>query len=287
MSNAARSAKPHMPPLAAPPGRSTLRRRLYEQLDPRARLAKGLSLINRVIVVLILIATTLAILETEPAFSRFEPEFAATEVGLGLAFALEFILRIWVTAEHGEAEHPWRERMRFLATPSAVADIIAIVSSLALVGGSSAVLLRLVRMGRILRLAKLGRMSRAFDHMVEAVSSRRDELTLSLAAGMFLMITAATALHLAEGSIQPDKFGSIPRALWWSVATMTTIGYGDVYPVTILGKVLAAVTAIFSIGFIAMPTGILAASFSDAMHRHRQALEEAAKAQEAESSEPP
>jgi voltage-gated potassium channel len=85
------------------------------------------------------------------------------------------------------------------------------------------------------------------------------------------MLFGATALYWAEGDIQPDRFGSIPRALWWAVATMTTIGYGDVYPITPLGKVLASVTAILSIGLIAMPTGILAAAFSDGMDRHRRA----------------
>ena len=135
-------------------------------------------------------------------------------------------------------------------------------------------LLRMARLGRILRLAKLGRMSRALEHLSEAVSSRREELLLSLMAGFFLMVVAATALYLAEGAIQPDKFGSILRALWWSVATMTTIGYGDVYPVTPLGKVLAAITAIFSIGFIALPTGILASAFSDAVQRHKSRTDE-------------
>jgi len=252
----------------------SLRARIYRQLDPRARRARGLSVANWILVILILVATALAIIETEQTIADvYGHLFLAAELALGLMFSLEYGLRLWTAPERDPAASPWRERLRFILSPAAITDLIAIVASLAVVGGASALLLRLVRVGRILRLAKLGRMSRAFDHMVEAITLRRDELLLSLAAGFFLMIAAATALYLAEGAIQPDKFGSIPRALWWSVATMTTIGYGDVYPVTVLGKVLAAVTAIFSIGFIAMPTGILAASFSDAMQRHRQTLE--------------
>jgi voltage-gated potassium channel len=115
-------------------------------------------------------------------------------------------------------------------------------------------------------------MSSAWRHIGEAISSRRSELFLSLFAGIGLMVFSATLLYLAEGDAQPDKFGSIPRALWWAVATLTTIGYGDIYPVTPIGKLLASVTAVTSIGLIALPTGILAAAFSDAMARHRDRL---------------
>lgn len=84
------------------------------------------------------------------------------------------------------------------------------------------------------------------------------------------MIVSATLLYLVEGPGQPEKFGSIPRALWWSIVTLTTIGYGDVYPETALGRVLAGFTALLGIGLIAVPTGILAAAFSDALEQQRR-----------------
>lgn len=258
---------------AARPAQPDLRRRLHVALDPRARSAQGLSPLNAALAVLILFATGLAIAETEPSLTpAFGAAFGAAELSLGALFSLEYGLRLWAAPERDPAAAAWRERLRFVLSPAGVADLIAVLASISVVGGSSALVLRLVRLGRILRLSKLGRMSRAFDHLVEAVSSRRDELLLSLAAGLTLMLIAATALYLAEGTVQPEKFGSIPRALWWSMATMTTIGYGDVYPITPLGKLLASMTAIFSIGLIAMPTGILAAAFSDAVQRRRRAL---------------
>jgi voltage-gated potassium channel len=85
-------------------------------------------------------------------------------------------------------------------------------------------------------------------------------------AGM-LILTAATLLYFVEGGVQPQAFGSIPRAMWWSVVTLTTVGYGDTAPITPVGRVLAALTCVGGIGLIAMPTGILAAAFSDAMRR--------------------
>lgn len=113
-------------------------------------------------------------------------------------------------------------------------------------------------------------MSRAWRDIAAAIHSRRTELILTLGLALIAMLVASTFLYWAEGDVQPDKFGSIPRALWWSVVTLTTVGYGDVYPVTPLGKIFAAILAVGGIGLIALPTGILAAAFSDAMQRRRE-----------------
>jgi voltage-gated potassium channel len=83
-------------------------------------------------------------------------------------------------------------------------------------------------------------------------------------------VISSALLYLVEGGVQPDNFGSIPRAMWWSIVTLTTVGYGDVFPMTAVGRILAAITAVTGIGLIAMPAGILAASFSDAMKRQRE-----------------
>jgi voltage-gated potassium channel len=108
---------------------------------------------------------------------------------------------------------------------------------------------------------------------MDAVRSRKDELIVTAGLAVAVVLFGATALYWAEGVVQPDKFGSIPRSIWWAVVTLTTIGYGDAYPVTALGKVLAAMVAIAGIALIAMPTGILAASFSDALARDRAKAE--------------
>jgi voltage-gated potassium channel len=102
---------------------------------------------------------------------------------------------------------------------------------------------------------------------------------LSVCAAMFVLIVSSTLLYFVEGEAQPDNFGSIPRAMWWSTVTLTTVGYGDVFPVTPLGRVLAAITAVMGIGLIAMPAGILAAAFSDALQRRKQEAEKEADRQ--------
>lgn len=247
------------------------RRALYAQLDPPTWPTRGLSPLNLLVCIIILLGTAAAILETEPTVAAgHEHLFRWLEVVFGIAFAAEYLGRLWTIAEDDPA-HPWRRRLRFVVSPGAIIDLLVLAVTFAPMFVVNGQMLRLLRLFRIIRLAKLGRMSSAMQHLFDAVASRRLELGLTAAIAMFLLVAGATLLYWLEGEIQPDHFGSIPRALWWAVVTLTTIGYGDAVPVTVFGKLVAAAMAVCGIGLIAMPTGILAAAFSDAMERSRAA----------------
>lgn len=249
-----------------PQTRASLRAWLQAQLDPSSR-PRGLSPLNTFLAAIILISVTLALIETEATVTAGrEHLFRLAELTFAAVFSLEYAARFWTAAEKGG----WPARLRWVISPGALIDLLAIVPAVLTIGAGPTYLLRLARLLRILRLAKLGRFSSAWDLAREAVMSRRYELLLAFYAAVLVMIVSATLLYLVEGPTQPEKFGSIPRALWWSVVTLTTIGYGDVYPETGLGRVLAGLTAVLGIGLIAIPTGILAAAFSDALQRHRQ-----------------
>jgi voltage-gated potassium channel len=247
-----------------------LRRALHVQLDPRAWPVRGLSPLNAALVCAILVGTLAAIVETEPLVSdAYRNAFVALELGFGALFAAEYVARFWSVAEDLRAGEPaWRRRLRFALSPAALFDLFAIAVTFAPFLGINALAFRLVRLLRILRLAKLGRMSTALVLLLETVRSRRYELTVTLALALTMLVLGATALYWLEGDVQPEQFGSIPRALWWAVITLTTIGYGDAYPITAAGKVMAAIVAFAGIGLIAMPTGILASSFSEAVRKH-------------------
>jgi len=247
------------------------RARLHRALEPASR--QGLSVLNRVIVAAIVASVALAVLDTEPTLARrFAEPFWAADLALTILFVLEYAARLWTAPEAPRFSGAIAGRLRWALTPAALIDLLALIPALVFVGATPAYMFRLVRLLRVLRLARLGRFSRAYREIAEALASRRDELLLTLGAALAIMLLAATLMHLVEGEAQPEAFGSIPRAMWWSVVTLTTIGYGDVYPHTVIGKVLAGLTAIAGIGLIAAPTGILAAAFSDAAQRGRARL---------------
>lgn len=250
---------------AAERGEGSLRCRIYCQLNPEGHVSAA----ARVLIAAILAATLMAIVETEPEVSAGrERWFQLAELVFASFFSIEYALRLWTAPEGGQT------RLRWMRTPTAIIDLAAILASLLPFVGANAMLLRLLRVVRLLRLAKLGHFSPAFEILEKAVRSRASHLLVALILSIFFLIIGATLIYLAEADAQPDKFGSIPRAMWWTAVTMTTVGYGDVVPMTALGKTLAALVSLGGIALIAIPTGIMAAAFSDHMiaeERERQA----------------
>jgi voltage-gated potassium channel len=250
-------------------GFRSLRHALYLQLDPSARSGQGLSATNRFICVLIVASITFAILETESTLTdAYDDLFSTFERILTAAFLVEYVIRLWICVENPLYKERWG-RLRYAYSPIAIIDLIALTPALLSIAGSGTFVLRLFRLVRILRLARLGHFSLALKHIGAAVNSRRYELMLSGCMALLVFIISSVLLYLIEGNVQPKEFGSIPRSMWWAIATLTTVGYGDVFPITALGRVVAGITAVFGIGLIALPTGILASAFSDSMQKNK------------------
>jgi voltage-gated potassium channel len=186
------------------------------------------------------------------------------------AFAIEFALRFW-----SEGENPrhagWMGRLRFLAHIVTVADILAFLPELMVIvflphlhGGWLAALRAL----RLARLVKLTRYITAFRIVGKAVKRAWPPLFASLCIAAAQLYISAVLLYFIEGPTRPQAFGSITRSLWWAVVTLTTVGYGDVYPETTLGRFVAGIVALTGIGIVALPTGILASSFAEVFREH-------------------
>jgi voltage-gated potassium channel len=247
------------------------RRRLFHELEPSHRHV-GLSRLNLLIVVVIVASVLMAIVESEPALHAAHPYlFHGFELFFGIFFLIEYIARLWVAPEDPRYQGGIKGRLRYALTPAALLDLLAVLPLLLVFVGSEAYIARMLRLIRVLRLAKLGRFTIATRALSQAVHARRYELMISFGVAIFILILSSTLMYIVEGHVQPETFGSIPRSMWWAIATLTTVGYGDVVPITLPGRILGGITAVTGIGLIAMPTGILAAAMSDAIHARRHA----------------
>ena len=256
-------------------GLTEVRKQFYKQLEPTAWRRKGLSPVNQVLVYLIILAVMEAVIDTEPTISAGrEALLANIEFGLGLIFLAEYLARAWVAVDNPRFAKYRYPRLRYLVTPMAIIDLLAIIPALFAFGGASSLVLRFFRVLRMLRLAKLGRTSKAFKLLRKAFVQKSSEFALILGMLLVTILVAGSLLYWAEGGAQPDKFGSIPRAMWWAIVTLTTVGYGDSFPITPLGKFLAGAIAIMGVMLIALPTGLFAASFTEAMESEKDKAEE-------------
>ncbi len=247
---------------------ATMRHRVHEVLDKGlsgSALADG---VHATLIGLILLNVLAVILESVPWIAdRYGAVFTAIELVSTLIFTAEYAARLWTAPEHPllAGMTPLRARLRHAVSFALVIDLLAILPFyLNLILGID---LRFLLLLRLVRFFKLARYSPGFTSLVEALWSERRALGASLIIFLGALVIAAAAMRLAEQDAQPDKFATIPDALWWAVITLTTVGYGDVYPVTSAGKVIAGITAVTGIAMLALPVGIIATAFAREIQR--------------------
>jgi voltage-gated potassium channel len=238
-----------------------LKERLYlilEQPGSSDPLAKAW---NLAIVGAIVITTLAVVVETVETVDRqFQPILQTIEIAsLGL-FGAEYLLRLWVITCSPQYSHPLFGRLRFAITPLALIDLLAIAPALVATRFDLR-FLRIARLARVLRVLKLARYSQGIALIGRVVRRKREELLIALGFFLVVLVMASALMYFAEHDAQPKAFSSIPAAMWWAVVTMTTLGYGDVYPVTVAGRFLAGITALLGIAAFALPTSILGAGF--------------------------
>jgi voltage-gated potassium channel len=246
----------------------TMRRQVHLWLDQGAGDDLVAVLLHRSLVVLICANVLAIVLESVPSISaRFATAFQIFELVSLIIFALEYGVRLWMAPEHARyrALSPARARLTYAASLPAIIDLLATLPLFfGLFGfGELKVLLLL----RLLRFFKLGRYSPGMASLSAALINERKALFACFVILMGVMLMAASAMHLVEHDVQPDKFGTIPDAMWWAIITLTTVGYGDVFPISASGKAVAAVTAVLGLVMLALPVGIVATAFAQEIHR--------------------
>lgn len=269
-----------------------LRKRLYSQLEPDRRAGSGLSALNSFIVFLVLMSFLALALETEETIGPlWRVGIDYLNVAIVTIFAIEYVVRVWVAGEDPRYRG-LKGRLRYMVTGYAIADLVAFLPELlwilltpAGVGDDVLIVLRVLRLAR---LVKLARFVPAFDVLGATVERAGTQLLTTLAMALALVYVSAVVLYFVEGigGQQQESFASIPRALWWAIATLTTVGYGDVYPVTGLGRIFASVIALAGIGVVALPAGVFASAFSDELReREIKKLKERVEEVETENVE--
>lgn len=245
----------------------SLKSRTYELLEPGKRRDSASNLVDLLILVLIVVNVTALILETvESLNTQYDAWFDWIELITVAVFSVEYVLRVWSVTADKEFSNPLTGRLRYMMTPLAIFDLLAISSFYLFLLGVDASFLRVFR---VARLAKLWRYSRTLRTFGEVIKNKREELSITLLIMFLLLIIASTLLYYAERNAQPEAFSSIPAAMWWGVVTVTTVGYGDIYPVSGMGKFMGAIFAVIGIGMFALPTGILGSGFVEEFHRKR------------------
>jgi voltage-gated potassium channel len=192
----------------------------------------------------------------EQHFPRLFYQLEMISVGV---FTIEYLLRLWSCTVDGRYQRLLLGRLSFALSPMALVDLFSILPSYFQASGFIAA--RALRLVRIFRVFKLGRYSVAIRSLNRAIASKRAELAVTVFVIGIVLVLVSTLMYYVENDAQPDKFSSIPATMWWGIVTLTTVGYGDISPVTPLGKLLGGVVSIFGIGIVALPAGILGSAF--------------------------
>jgi voltage-gated potassium channel len=249
---------------------SRRQKRLYEILELSGHDRAG-RWVNTFLITLIVLNVTAVSLSTVSALSAtYAGFFHVFEEISVFIFTVEYLLRAWICVVNEHYRHPVAGRIKHVFTPFAIIDLLAIAPFyLPMIIPFHLVFIRVLRLLRLFRLLKLGRYSESIRTFGAIFKAKREEMAVAMTMAAMLLVFAAGLMYFIESGAQPEAFSSIPATMWWAVETMTTVGYGDVYPVTPAGKVLAAVIAILGIAIFLLPAGIMAAGYAEHMqHRH-------------------
>ncbi len=242
-----------------------IKKRIYEILEKALPGDVPSKIFDIFIMSLISLNVLAVILDTVPSISEsFSQFFNYFEIFSIIIFSIEYLLRVWSCTLNDRFKMPIIGRLKYLLTPMTLIDLLAILPFyIPMIIPFDLRFLRAVRLFRLFRLFKMGRYSKALQTLYVVIKNKKEELLITIFSVLILLIIASSLMYYIENTRQPDSFSSIPSAMWWGVATLTTVGYGDVYPITPIGKILGALIALLGIGLFALPAGILASGFAE------------------------
>lgn len=250
---------------------SAIKRHTFEIISKAESGDRISSIFDWSIMILIALSILTIILDSfQSIHERCQTLFQAFEIITVIVFTIEYILRIW-TADllYPEAKHP---RLKYCFSFMAIIDLLAILPFyVPFVSADLRFLrmMRLFRLFRLLRVLKLGRYFDALQVIVKVIRTSGPQLVMSVVICFFVMLFSAIIMYEVENPVQPEQFPNVLSSLWWAICTLTTVGYGDVYPITAVGRFFASIISLVGIGIIAIPTGIIAAGFNQVINKEQ------------------
>lgn len=239
------------------------RKRVYDILEIARPGDTASRIVDIVLICLIFLNVILVMADT------FElPPVIATAAGWVenvsvVIFSVEYILRVWTASEMFPELSPFRARLKYIRSFQALIDLISLLPYFVTFISANLIVLRMFKVLRLLRVFKVNRYTNALRDIGMVFKKKASQLISSMFVVAFLMVIASVLMYDAEHDAQPDKFDNALSGMWWAIATLTTVGYGDIYPITVMGKIMSAVIALLGIGLVAVPTGIITAGFSE------------------------
>ncbi len=247
------------------------RRRTFELLNLGSGSDRLSLSMDWLLISLILLNVVANVVESVPEIGQaYMPWFHGFELFSVAIFSVEYVLRLVCCIEGDDPRfhHPVRGRLRWATSPLAITDLLAIVPFY--LSAFVAIDLRMLRVLRLLRIFKLAHYFSALNVLLDVIRTERHAFGAAYFIVVLGLILAASGVYVFEHAAQPEALGSIPAAIWWSVSTLTTVGYGDVTPVTLGGKIFGTVVMILGVGTVAVPTGLLATGFALELRKRRE-----------------
>ncbi|GAB6109051.1 ion transporter [Fusibacter bizertensis] len=243
---------------------SKIKRRTYEIIEKAQNNDKASKYFDILILVLIILNTLSIVLESFNTLnSMYKIQFRIFEIISVIIFSIEYMLRIW-TSDIGYPSSRGKigSAIKYIFSTMALIDLLAILPFyLPMIIPVDLRFLRMFRISRLLRILKINRYTKALSLIISVIKDKKDELLATVFVMGFMIMISATIMYYFETEVQPEAFPNIVASFWWSIATLTTVGYGDIYPITAMGKLFAGIIAILGIGLVALPTGIISSGF--------------------------
>jgi voltage-gated potassium channel len=242
--------------------KETLKRRIFKVIDDHKSRKPLNRLFHSILFALILLSSLLLIIESvEPLYLRYKPVLFAMEMFTMVFFTMEYLLRVYTCTELSGFQHPLSGRISYVFTPLMIIDILSIIPFYLILFSSHYSGFYLFSVFRVLRLLKAIRYVNAFKVIGQVFYIKREQLLVSFIFILFVFVFASSIIYLAERDAQPEKFKDIPAAMWYTIVTITTVGYGDIYPITSIGKITGGLISAMGLILFAIPTSILTSGF--------------------------